>query len=101
MNDVDQDFEHGIDLCVTIEDYVYGQNDREPTCSVFDHGDEMDDVPIKDPELDGTSNIERSLANIHNTGIDWSRGVECITRHQGLINHKATMINIHVPNPFH
>lgn len=101
MNDVNQDFEHDVDLCVTNEDYVCGQKDREPTCSVFDRGDEMDDVPIKDPELDGTSDIERSLANIHNTRIDWNGRVECITRHQGSINHKATMINIHILNPFH
>lgn len=58
----------------------------------FDQKDEMDDNRVEDPKLDETNDVKISSVNVHNVGIDQSRGVECNIRHESSIHHRAIRV---------
>lgn len=68
--------------------------DIKDDLDLFMEADEMYNVSIKNFELDGRNNVERSPINIHNVK------VECSARCHGLVDHRASVIYIRVPNPY-
>lgn len=61
---------------------VCGWKDKVPTWDAFDWGVEMDDILVKDPKFDKTTNIEKSSYII---GVDQSGGAESSWRCEWLL----------------
>lgn len=56
----------------------------------------MDDIPVEDPKFDEIVNIETSA---HITSVDQSKRAKSSGRHEGLVYHRITPVNVHVIIP--